>query len=119
MTPEEFRAAADKYLADAIEEGLRLKDSSVPVTRLIELYQSFDDHERLMADHVLCIWLLSEDPGLRNYAIATINHLKLRSTLDCLEDLVLMLRRRSGVGIREELDVVRDVIERLRLHRTS
>ena len=110
MTLTEFRNQMEAYRREADEAAMSLKDSSLALERLHSLYQKFDDEERMMADHVLAEWALSEDEKVRFDALALIDDFNIATAFPTLKKLAERLATSGAPGAPYELQKLRRII---------
>jgi uncharacterized protein with von Willebrand factor type A (vWA) domain len=78
--------------------------------RLLQLYNRFDTHERLMANEVLSEWALSVDEATRFDALGLIKDLKIVAAVPSLRKLVERLGKELSPGAPFELEKVERII---------
>lgn len=101
------------YRRSVDSEAASLKDSYVGLKRLRELYGNLDDHDRTMADQVLCEWVLADDEGTRFDALALIDESKIVRAVPALQELVRRLTVSPLPGAPYEVKKTERIIARL------
>ena len=64
---------------------LTLHELHLAPEKLIDEYRSFDAPQRLLANHIISEWLLSNDESMRSDAILLIERFRIKSALANLE----------------------------------
>lgn len=113
MTIAKLRLEMDRYWDDVYREGLDLKDSYRPLVRLNDLYETFDDGERAMANQVLSEWLVSAREDKRFAAMSLVSDFRITCALPALEELVTRLEESKDPGARYERDKANRIIGEL------
>lgn len=113
MKLEEFRQAMDDFRARVDREAIELKDSYLALQRLSDLYESFDQSERALADEVLSEWVLSEEEATRFDAMALIRKFDVTRAAPALHQLDQRLDGAAEPGAPFEREKVRGLIREL------
>src|SRR5258708_34378837 len=87
MNLDEFRGKFETYRNVVDKESKELRDSYSALEKLNARYQSFDAHERNLANQILSEWVLFNDEGLRFDAISLIDDFKILKALPALREL--------------------------------
>jgi hypothetical protein len=113
VTFEEFKTEMDQFWEETNQEALELKDSYRALDRLHSLYTALDDHERGLADQVLCEWALSDHEGKRFDAMALISDFDIKRAIPALERLARRLEKSREPGAPFERDKAKRIIAQL------
>lgn len=110
MTLDEFRLRLEEFRRAVDAEAMSLKNSSLALERLHELYVRCDHEEQAMANQVLSEWALSEDESVRFDALALIEDFKVATAVPALQKLSERLALSRTPGAPYELKWVKRIV---------
>ncbi|RXF70825.1 hypothetical protein [Hansschlegelia zhihuaiae] len=95
----------------AEEHSKHYKDPNIIRSRLWAMYGRFDEENRILANLVICEWILSEDSKVRFDAIDLAYHFKVREAVRPLETLARSLERAWSIHEVHEREKVMRMID--------